>query len=190
MKGQWSIAFALVALAIVAWAITAVYLASPKYMPLDTSEELYLLKLSAVHAIQQIYCTTYSTSGLSVYCDGRPLFFGPNESAIVFYDGRPVAARLSAASGAVNYTLFVALQASVPAVSQTGQSVRAAYFSVYSTLDFLPELQVNATHVEYVYLRPNGWYYQPSLTYLLVVENGTGVRIVDYPVVLNLSIVG
>lgn len=185
MKAQWSIAYALVALAVVAWTIAIVTLAEPRYSQIDYPQILYELKLSSMNAVA-IYCAEYQATPWAVFCNNTPLAItGVNRSFLIYHNGL-VAARLSRVWGPVNYTLFLAVINCTTAVAPNGGIVHVAYIAISSTLDYLPELYVNTTSVEKGELEGSS-YLSPSAVYIIAVLRGRAIQIVDFPVSVVLS---
>jgi hypothetical protein len=187
MRGQWSLAYALVALAVVAWAMAVLYASHPRYDQIDLPQTLYRLKLESL-AASQIHCVTYATAGPSIYCNGSVLSTsGVNRSVLIYYRGGLVAARLSRSWGPINYTLYLALINCTAVVAPNGGVARAYYIALSSTLDYMPELYVNASAAETAVLGSNSGYLAPQREYLLAVSKGPHLEVVDFPVSLVIT---
>ncbi len=187
MRGQWSLAYALVAVAVVAWTAAVLSSSHPRYVPIDYPQVLYELKLESLVA-SQIHCITYNATPSSIYCNGSALYLsGVNRSLLVYYRGGLVAVRLSRSWGPINYTLYLALVNCTKAIAQNGGAARVYYIALSSTLDYMPELYVNATAAEIAALGKDGYYLSPQREYLVAVSRGSHIEVVDFPVSLTIS---
>lgn len=185
MRGQWSLAYALVALAVVAWVAAVINAMEPRYVPVDYPQILYELKLESLNATA-VHCATYVASGLEIYCNGSSLpLSGVNKSLLVYHGGL-AAVRLSRSWGAINYTLYLAVLNCSKAVAPSGGVAYVMYIALNSTLDYLPELYVNSTNMEVAQLG-GGPHLSPKSLFLVVVSKSPHVEVVDFPVEVTLT---
>lgn len=185
MKGQWSLAYALVALAVVAWVAAVINAMEPRYVPIDYPQILYDLKLFSLNATA-IYCTTYAAYGLEIYCNGSPLPLSGANRSLLIYRGGLAAVRLSRSWGAINYTLYLAVLNCSKAVAPNGGIAYVMYVVLNSTLDYFPELYVNGTNMEVAQLQ-GGAYLSPRSLFLVLVSKSPHIEVVDYPVEITLT---
>lgn len=185
MKGQWSIAYALAALAIVAWAIAVMASMEPRYSQIDYSQILYQLKLESLN-VTAVQCAEYWATPSVLFCNGTAIALTGANKSLIIYHGGPVAVRLSRSWGPINYTLYLAVVNCTVAMAPNGGVAHVARIVVESSLDYLPELYVNATKVEAAYLT-GGLYLSPNVTFIIAVSKNGVFRIVDFPVSVVLS---
>lgn len=189
LRGQWSFSFALIALAAVAFAFVVMALAAARFSFIDYSEDLYLLKYKSMVVNNTISFYTWSPS----LCFSKSVtqYFKQNTTIyyylIISLQKYLMAARPSRADKFINYTIYLCLLSCEKAIGPGGAPGYLFYISAYSTLDYLPTLEINGMFLEYALLSKAGGYYAPSAPLIVAFSNASTLRIVDYPIEVDLE---
>lgn len=180
---MWALAFAVIAIALVAFAYAYAALHTAPWIPLKTAEDLYWAKRAINYTVTEEVGAFYGTWNVSlVYRLGNYVV--------------PVAYRVSSRAGNAAYRLYIAVKSCRAAVDRSGRPVTIYTAELAHSVDPIPWLEIYAAwpasgggrldlmplrleraHYALVYHVSGGF----SELHVAVPSDAVGFVVVDYP---------